>query len=159
MSSRKPRWDTHMFARTKQDALKVAERLKDDGEIAEQGVVYRRFVPLKTFQLGPYGLPFTNEWRFYYLGWRRLSVGYYWSMADCAHQAALHPEAIALADKLAKIAAKRANFFTLDLAETETGEWILIEINDGQTAVPSENDLDELYGNLREAVEGAPVAS
>ena len=37
-------------------------------------------------------------------------------------------------------------------AETETGEWILIEINDGQTAVPSENDLDELYGNLSDAL-------
>lgn len=159
MSSRKRRWDTHMFAKTKADALKVAERLKDDGEIAEQGVVYRRFVPLKTFQLGPHGLPFTNEWRFYYLGTRRLSVGYYWSMADCAPEAVLEPKAIELADKLVAIAAKRANFFTLDLAETQTGEWILIEINDGQTAVPSENDLDELYGNLRESLKKSPAAS
>ena len=103
MSSRKRRWDTHMFAKTKADALKVAERLKEDGEIAEQGVVYRRFVPLKTFQLGPHGLPFTNEWRFYYLGQRRLSVGYYWSMADCAKEAVLPPQAIELADKLAAL--------------------------------------------------------
>lgn len=152
MSSRKRRWDTHMFAKTKAHALKVGERLKEDGEIAEQGVVYRRYVPLKTFQKGPHGLPFTNEWRFYYLGQRRLSVGYYWSMADCAKKAELQPAAIELADKLAAIAARRANFFTLDLAETESGEWILIEINDGQTAVPSENDLDELYGNLRDAL-------
>jgi hypothetical protein len=44
------------------------------------------------------------------------------------------------------------NFFTLDLAETETGEWILIEVNDGQASVPSEHDLDELDANLRRAL-------
>ena len=37
----------------------------------------------------------------------------------------------------------------------ESGGWTLIELNDGQTAVPSENDLDELYGNLHRAVAGA----
>jgi hypothetical protein len=37
-----------MFARTKQEALKLGERLKEDSEIKEQGIVYRRFIPLKT---------------------------------------------------------------------------------------------------------------
>jgi hypothetical protein len=32
------------------------------------------------------------------------------------------------------------------------GATILIELNDGQMAGPSENDLDELYGNLRAAL-------
>jgi hypothetical protein len=44
-------------------------------------------------------------------------------------------------------------FFVLDLAEAEDGRWILIEVNDGQSSVPSEHDLDELYGNLRRAVD------
>jgi hypothetical protein len=37
----------------------------------------------------------------------------------------------------------------LDLAQTEAGDWILIEVNDAQQAVPSEHDLDELYRSLR----------
>ena len=40
--SRKWQWKTHMFAKTKGDALQLAQRLKDDAEIGEQGVVYRK---------------------------------------------------------------------------------------------------------------------
>jgi hypothetical protein len=43
-------------------------------------------------------------------------------------------------------------FFVLDLAETEAGDWILIEVNDAQQSVPSEHDLGELYGNLKSAL-------
>ncbi|MGI8981181.1 MAG: ATP-grasp domain-containing protein [Pirellulaceae bacterium] len=48
------------------------------------------------------------------------------------------------------MAAQHTNFFPLDLAETEAGSWILIELNDGQSTGPCDNDLDELYGNLRD---------
>jgi hypothetical protein len=150
-SSKKWQWKTHMFAKTKAAALKLGERLKEDAEIARQGVVYRKFVPLKTFGLGHEEMPFTNEWRFYYLGERRLSHAFYWSVSDYAEQAVITPDALALADRVASIAARFVSFFSLDLAETEAGEWMLIEINDGQTAVPGEHDLDAFYRNLREA--------
>lgn len=149
MSSKKHDWQSMMYAKTKEQALALAKRLKTDSEISEQGVVYRKYVPLKTFEVGVNGLPHTNEWRFFYLKEQCLSYGYYWSLADCLDDAKLKPEGLALADKLAAIAAKQTSFFTLDIAETEDGDWILIEINDGQMAVPSENDLDELYGNLQ----------
>jgi hypothetical protein len=94
-------------------------------------------------------LPHTNEWRFYFLKDQLLSYGYYWSVGDCVAQARLEPQAIDLAQQLARIALHHATFFVLDVAQTASGEWILIEINDGQMAVPSENDLDELYRNLK----------
>jgi hypothetical protein len=151
MFSKKHNWETHMYAETKRDALELAERLKaGDSDIREQGVVYRKYVPLKTFELGVNGLRHTNEWRFYYYREKLLSYGYYWSLADCLDQAELKPEGLALAEKLARIAAQFTAFYTLDIAETENGDWILIEINDGQMAVPSENDPDELYGRLSE---------
>ena len=151
-SSKKRQWNTHMFAPTKRDAWKVAQRLKEDGDIFEQGVIFRRYIPLKTYQVGHNGLPFTNEWRFFFLKETLLSYGYYWSMADSAPLATLPAEAIELARELARIASRFTTFFCLDLAETEAGTWILIELNDGQMAVPSENDLDELYGNLQLAL-------
>jgi hypothetical protein len=150
-SSKKWQWKSHMFAKTKAAALKLGERLKEDAEIAKQGLVYRAFVPLKKFGLGHEDMPFTNEWRFYYLSERRLSHAFYWSVSDHSSQASITSEAIALADRIAAIAARFVTFFVLDLAETEDGDWILIEVNDGQTAVPGEHDLDELYGNLRRA--------
>lgn len=152
MKSRKWQWKSLMFAPTKRDALKLGQRLKDDAEIGEQGVVYRRFVPLRTFGLGKEGLPQTNEWRFFYLHTRRLSYAYYWTGSDYLAQATISSEAIGLADRIAAIVAKFVPFFVLDLAETEAGDWILIEVNDAQQSVPSEHDLDELYGNLKSAL-------
>lgn len=148
MSSKKQRWDTQMFAESKRKAIALADKLKEDSEIREQGVVYRKFVPLKTYEVGVHGLPHTNEWRFFFLRDRLLSYGYYWSLADCVAEAELNPAGHRLAQKLADIVANYATFYTLDVAETNSGDWILIEINDGQMAAPSENDLDELYGNL-----------
>jgi len=149
MSSKKHHWKTHMFAATRDDAIDLAARLK---EIREQGVVYRRFVPLKTYEIGHNGLPYTNEWRFFFLKDRLLSYGYYWSMADTVSQAEFSPRALELANEIAGIASRFTTLFTMDLAETAEGDWILIELNDGQTAFPCEIDLDELYGNLQRAL-------
>lgn len=151
-SSKKWRWKSRMFARNKPEALRLGERLKEDSEINEQGIVYRRYVPLKTFEVGRDGLPYTNEWRFFYLGTMLLSVGYYWSVGDCFRQAAMSDECMILARQIANIVSRFATFYTLDLAETEDGRWILIEINDGQMAAPAEHDLDELYANLKNAL-------
>jgi hypothetical protein len=152
MKSRKWQWKSLMFAGTKQEALQLGQRLKDDAEIGEQGIVYRRFVPLRTFGLGKDGLPQTNEWRFFYLGEQRLSHAYYWAGSDFLAQATIADGAIELADKIARIAARFVPFFVLDLAETQGGDWILIEVNDAQQSVPSEHDLDELYRNLKRAL-------
>jgi len=110
-------------------------------------------VPLKTFGLGKDGLPQTNEWRFFYFGRQRLSYAYYWPGSDYLDQASITSDALALADRIAAIVAQFVQFFVLDLAETESGDWILIEVNDAQQSVPSEHDLDELYGNLRLAIQ------
>jgi hypothetical protein len=151
--SRKWQWKTHMFAKTKSDALQLAQRLKDDAEIGEQGVVYRKYVPLRTFGLGRDEMPVTNEWRFFYFKTQRLSYAYYWPGSDFLDKASIPSHGIQLADEIAAIACNFADFFALDLAETEQGDWILIEVNDGQTSVPSEHDLDELYGNLHQAIQ------
>jgi len=152
MKSRKWQWKSLMFAPTKGDALRIGQRLKEDSEIGDQGIVYRRFVPLKTFGLGKDGLPQTNEWRFFYFGQRRLSYAYYWPGSNFLDQAAITDVALALADRIAAIVAQFVSFFVPDLAETAAGDWILIEVNDAQQSVPSEHDLDELYGNLRKTI-------
>jgi ATP-grasp domain, R2K clade family 3 len=151
-SSKKWQWKSQMFAETKSDALTLGERLKEDSEISEQGIVYRRYVPLRTFEIGHNGLPYTNEWRFFFYRTSLLSVGYYWSVGDCFRQASIGAEGMQMAERIARIVSKFTAFYTLDLAETENGDWLLIEINDGQMAMPSEHNLDGLYGKLKEAI-------
>lgn len=152
LTSKKRQWNRHMFAATKKRALAIAKELREDTWIGDQEMIYRRYVPLRTFGYGKNGLPFTNEWRFFYFRDQRLSYGYYWSISNCVGQAEITPPAIRFADHLAGMVAQHTNFFALDIAETEDGQWILIEINEGQMANLCENDPAEFYGNLRNAI-------
>jgi hypothetical protein len=152
LSSVKHRWNSHMFAKTKRRAIEIGKELVEDATIREQGVIYRKYVPLVTYEVGLHDLRYTNEWRIFYLGATRLSHGYYWSLAENVIQRNLPHEGLDFADCVAKIACRRARFFTLDIAEKEEGGWILIEVNDGQSSALSENDAHVLYENLRKAL-------
>lgn len=155
-NSRKHRWKTHMFAETKRDALLVACELVNDPLIArQQEIIYREYVPLKIFERCPIsGLPFANEFRFFFYKEHLLTFGYYWSTAENAEHFKISQAGLEFAKKLAKRAAKHANFFVLDIAEKEDSpdEWILIEINDGQQSGLSLCNAEELYSNLQKAL-------
>ena len=150
-NSRKFSWNTHMFATSKSNALRVASRLVNDSMIGEQDLVYREYVPLKTLEVGLNGLPFTEEYRFFVLGKIPVAAGFYWSCADPAvikEYAAPCITAWEFVNKVAAIACEYATFYTLDVARTASGEWILVEINDGQMAGLSECNPTALYANL-----------
>lgn len=152
-NSRKWDWNKLMFAPDKKTASMIAAELSTDGLIGPQGIIYRKYIPLKIFEIGLNGLPFTNEYRFFYFKTTRLTGAYYWSVAD-KMPPGVPSEAIEFADKIAQEAAKHVNFFVLDVAEKEDGGWILIEVNDGQCSGLSENPAYMLYSNLKFAIEG-----
>lgn len=153
-NSRKFNWSQGMYAETRERAVELRRELSQDALIAQQGVVIRKYVPLKRFETGLNGLPFTNEFRFFFWRERLLSKGYYWSdMAEHPERASLSQEGIDLAMAVAEIASKYVNFFVVDVAEKEAGGWIMVELNDGQCSGPSACDLDELYRNLADAVQ------
>lgn len=148
-NSRKHQWNSHMFAETKADASRIASELANDPLIGPQGILYREYVPLETFEIGVNGQRFTNEWRFFYYKQSLLTVGYYWTNAQHIPQE-IETAAITQADAIAKIASQHVNFFVLDLAKTEVGEWVLVEMNDGQMSGLSDNPPDRLYSALSE---------
>lgn len=148
-NSRKHQWDTHMFAATRQDAVRIAAELCNDPLLGEQGILYRKYIPLETFEVGINGLPFTNEWRFFFLGEELLTKGYYWSQAEGADKFVLPQRAISFARHMASIVSKHVRFFVLDIAKrADNGEWILVEVNDGQMSGLGMCDPEELYSNL-----------
>lgn len=149
-NSRKYDWNNLMFAESKAQALQIAGELLKDGLIGPQGVIYRRYVPLKTFEIGLNDLPFTNEWRFFFYEGTLLSYGYYWSSAEgkVIEAARISDAGLDKAQEIAKLCAEHVPFFVLDMAETQDGEWILIEVNDGQMSGLSENNPDVLYSEL-----------
>lgn len=47
----------------------------------------------------------------------------------------------------------KSNFFTMDIAQKENGDWIMIELGDGQVAgLPDDLYADEFYSRLYAAL-------
>lgn len=152
-NSRKHKWNTDFYAKTRQDAVRIACNLRDDPMICQQGIVYREYVPLKTFGVGLCGTRWANEWRVFCYKKNILSYGYYWSSAEPEivekqNEIGISPAGLEFAQSCANIASDFTNFYVLDVAETESGKWILIEVNDAQMSGLSENKPETLYKEL-----------
>lgn len=148
-NSRKEQWKDKMFARNKKDAISIYLELMNDPNLAEQGVVFREYLKLNKISESVNGMPFSNEWRFFFYKEELIEYNYYWSQSDIIPtKDKLNSEGIDFAKEIAKKVSSRVNFFVLDIAEKENGEWTLIEINDGQMSGLSEIDVEHFYSNL-----------
>lgn len=150
-NSRKQHWNSLMFAETKQKAIEIGWELSKDYLIGSQGLVFRKYEKLITFEKGINDLPFTKEFRFFFYKGEILSYGYYWCIADNTN-ITLEKEGYKFAEKLGKLVANYTNFYVLDIAQKETGDWVLVEINDGTMSGLSENNPDLLYSNLKKLI-------
>ena len=149
-NSRKFRWNTHMYAADWTDAGKIHSELMQDPLIGEQGVLIRKFEKLKILEVGINGMPMANEWRFFFYRDQLLTNGFYWTISE--KQGEMNNAGMEFAYRMADILKERTNFFVIDIAEKESGEWILIEVNDGQMSGLSGNDPHRLYAGLKKAI-------
>lgn len=146
-NSRKHEWNRKMFAENKQQAIEIMIELQTDGLIGPQGIVFRRYEPLVTYEIGNNGLRFTEEYRCFFYKTTLIDHGYYWTMARNVLRR-LPPAGLQFVLDVARIAAEYTNFYVLDIALKENGEWVLVEVNDAQMAGLSEIDPSVLYNNL-----------
>lgn len=152
--SRKDKWNELMFAATPADVTRVACRLMDDTLIGEGDIWVRQYVPLERLGTGLNGVPLSNEWRVFVLGGRPIAHGFYWE----AHRDQLEAEPDAestmsmvwLGDVCARVG-KRIRFAAVDIARTAAGEWVVVEVNDGQQSGLNGVDAGELYAALARA--------
>jgi hypothetical protein len=153
-NSKKDKWNTHMFAKNKQEAIKVLNNLRDDDFIEPQGIVLRKYIPL--VKLGEdfiNKMPITLEYRFFCLYGEIVSSGYYWINHYDQVKDKLPTTVPQQATKLVKTVLKtikdKINFVVVDVAKREdNGDWIVIELNDGQQSGISMNDPEQLYSEL-----------
>lgn len=154
-NSRKSDWNGCMFAKTVRDAVSQGCDLQQDSLIGQQDIIYRKYIPLETYEIGINGLPFTNEWRIFVYKDSILSYAYYWSNADRAdelNKAGPQEGFIEFATKVIDRLKDKLDFYVIDLARTVDGNWILVEVNDGQMSGLSMNDPDKLYRNLNKVL-------
>lgn len=151
-NSKKFLWDTHMFAKDKNDVSRVYCNLQDDSLLSTQDIYVREYVPLETYCIGLHGLPVTKEFRFFVLDGKVIAGGFYWSsyteeLGDRVPKVEEVPVSF-LNEVISKIGDK-AMFYVIDVAKTKSGDWIVIELNDGQMSGLSDVVPDELYSNLK----------
>ena len=149
-NSKKNEWNTKMFAKDKNEAIQIYCDLKNDGLIYDQHIYIREYIPLRTFMIGIGGVPITEEYRFFIYNGKVISGGYYWSNYRDEINDKLDPSFVPnefLNDIIERVG-DNCNFYVIDVARKEDGNWIVIELNDGQMSGLSENDPAVLYKNL-----------
>lgn len=160
-NSKKFFWDEDMFAETKRDAIRIANKLMKDSLIQSQGIVVREYIPLKTFEIGVHGLPFTNEWRVFFYDGKLIDYGFYWSIMDdlsivTKYKNSFIKNGLNLAQKVANILySVGIKFVSIDIAETCKNEWVVIEVNDGQMSGLSTIVPDSFYKNFRKIIDAS----
>lgn len=154
-NSRKFLWDVLMYAETWSDMVRVSCNLADDSLIGQQSIYVRKFVPLKTYFRSFHNLPVSKEFRFFVAFGKVLCGAFYWSNSVEDIPAVPNVDEVpkAFLQKVLDIIGDKINFYVVDVAETETGDWIVIELNDGSQSGLSENDPDMLYSELKVVIE------
>lgn len=149
-NSKKNQWNELMFAKNKQEAINIYTQLNNDPFFHEQGIVIREFVPLVELGRSLSGLPFSNEWRFFFYKNDLICYNFYWSSCDVILKKEKCPTSVInCALEAAKIISQKTNFFVIDCALTQENKAIVIEVNDGQMSGLSENSPEDLYSNLK----------
>lgn len=145
------------IASNRKEASDVFFNLMSDSMIGDQGVVFREFVELDKIEDSVNGLPISNEWRVFFIKDTVVDFGYYWSYIDDLEKVSkIKPDFISnglpFAKKVAKIISKKTNFFVIDVAKTSSGEWIVVEVNDGQQSGLSLIDESLFYSRLSDSI-------
>lgn len=145
-NSKKFEWDTHMFAADKDKLREVYMRCMDDSLLGSQNLYVRQYIPLKRLATGLRGLPISNEHRTFFLDGEPIASGFYWSnYFDDVKNSIIEPPKSFLNEVGSRL---KARFVVADVAQTESGDWILVELNDGQMSGLSEVNAEQLYLEL-----------
>ena len=145
VKSEKHYWEEACFipdASDSERALKVVQRfLQLRGSDLQGGLVFRRFVQFRNLGVHPKsGMPLTEEYRAFVLNGKIVSVMHYWDEVE-------YPEAKPNFDELlSMVAGVRSQFFTVDFARLQSGDWMIVELGDGQVAgLPDNADMSLFY--------------
>lgn len=149
-NSRKSHWKRDMFAETKTDAIMVANRLSDDSLLGQQKLYIRQYEPLVKYMDGVNGMPVTKEFRFFVAYGQLLCGGYYWQnyVDDIGGAPSADEVPMEFLQDVIERVGDQSNFFTIDVGQKLNGDWIVIELNEGQQAGLSCCDPFKLYENL-----------
>jgi hypothetical protein len=148
VKSRKHEWGEACFIPWAADRQAVGrvvgQFLELQGEDLNEGLVFREFVEFEPIGIHPRsGMPLTEEYRTFWLDGVPIDWAPYWGEGDDRD---LRPPI----ERFSGVAAAvRSRFFTMDLARRRDGEWMIVEVGDGQVSgLPRESDAVRFYEAL-----------
>ncbi len=150
VKSEKHNWDEACFIPNASDSDMVKsvvdKFIELRGDSLNEGLVFRQFEELEFLtEHSKSKMPLTKEFRIFFANKKIVKVFDYWDEGEYGNT---KPEL----DDFIKIAQKiDSKFFTMDVAKKKNGEWIIMELGDGQVAgLPNNADKKEFYNNLKE---------
>lgn len=148
VKSRKHEWAEACYipsAADRQAVKRVVTRfLALQGADLNGGLVFREFIPFEPLgQHSKSGMPLTREFRLFFLDGAPLLVTAYWDEGEYGD---LQPPV----ERFQQIARNvQSRFFTMDVAKRLNGDWLVVELGDGQVAgLPEQADMAAFYRAL-----------
>ena len=107
----------------------IQKFLELQGEDLNEGLVFRAFVELEALTThSQSAMPLTKEFRLFIKDKRVISVFKYWDEGDYQDLQAPIEQFEAIIPEI------NSHFFTMDIAKRKNGDWIIVELGDGQVA-------------------------
>lgn len=150
VKSRKHEWEDACYipdaSKKEKVACVVSNFVSRQGEDLNEGIVLREFVNLEFLSYHPKSnMPLSKEFRVFFLNHEPAIVLKYW---DEGEYESSKPD---LSSFLSLVKEVKSNFFTMDIAKLETGEWIIVELGDGQVSgLPDNADMNAFYEKISE---------
>jgi hypothetical protein len=148
VKSQKHYWSEAFFipsAAKKESVERVVNRFIElQGEDINEGLVFREFIefePLTTHSKS--GMPLTKEYRVFVLDGTSFCMSEYWEEGEYE---GLQPKLDEFREIMLKV---KSRLFTMDIAKKKNGEWMIVELGDGQVAgLPEKIKAVDFYNSL-----------
>lgn len=114
------------------------------GEDLNEGLVFREFVQFESLTIHSKSrMPLTKEFRLFVLDGEPFYLAEYWEEGEYE---GLQPPVEQFREVAQKI---QSRFFTMDIAKRQDGEWMIVELGDGQVAgLPEKVEVHDFYKPL-----------
>lgn len=141
-NSKKNQWFDFCYASSKKDLIRVVHNNLNDSVIGYQNIVIRPFQKFRQLSTSVDKRPVFNERRVVVFNGEIVSYGDYWSsQPEVLGTPAVNEQKFEeTVHEVVELTKHLANFYVIDMAEFDNGEWSVVELNDGCMAGLSEND-------------------
>lgn len=148
VKSEKHDWDTACFVKNASDTNELRQTIhnliKLRGKDLNEGIVVREFIDLKDLTIHSKSeMPLTEEYRLFFYNHKLIGTYDYW-------EEGVYSPAKPDTSEFEEIATKiESHFFSMDIARQKNGEFIIIELGDGQVAgLPDKANKNDFYHKL-----------